>query len=94
MDRECSANFEDPEVFDIKKHLPKGEPRIYIYITSRLASMLRLVGKKMRLEPFNELQGEVFTSALDSKISTKLPDWYPQYFARLGCQTIHPQLGR
>jgi len=27
---------------------------------------------------------ELFTSALDFKISTKLPDWYPQFFAQAG----------
>ena len=57
VDREYSAQSEDSEAFNIDEYLPEMDQGS-ILITSRLTSMWRLAGSNIRLEPFDELQGE------------------------------------
>ncbi|MCJ1348337.1 hypothetical protein MMC31_006568, partial [Peltigera leucophlebia] len=66
VDREYSAQSKDPEEFDIKKYLPDADHGS-ILITSRLASMWRLAGSDIKLEPFNELQGELLLNSIVQK---------------------------
>ena len=66
VDREYSAQSEDPEAFDIKEYLPVADQGS-ILITSRLASMWRLAGSDIRLEPFDELQGELLLNFIVQK---------------------------
>ena len=66
VDREYFAEFEDPEAFDIKEYLPEADQGS-ILITSRLAGMWRLVGKEIKLEPFDELQGELLLNSITEK---------------------------
>ena len=58
MDREYSARSEDLKAFDIKEYLPEADHGS-ILITSRLANMWHLAGNDIKLEPFNEIQGEL-----------------------------------
>ena len=66
VDREYSTESEDPEAFDIKEYLPEADQGSII-ITSRLASMWRLAGNDMRLEPFDEIQGELLLNSIVEK---------------------------
>ena len=66
VDREYSAESEDPEAFDIKEYLPEADQGSII-ITSRLAGMWRLAGNDMKLEPFDELQGELLLNSIVEK---------------------------
>lgn len=63
VDREHSAQFEDPDSFNIKEYLPEADQGS-ILITSRLASTWRLAGSDMRVGPFDELQGELLLNFL------------------------------
>lgn len=58
VNREYSARSEDLKAFDIKEYLPEGDHGS-ILITSRLANMWHLAGNDIKLEPFNEIQGEL-----------------------------------
>ena len=66
VDREYSAQSKDPEAFDIKEYLPDADHGS-ILITSRLASMWRLAGNDMKLEPFDEVQGEFLLNSIVEK---------------------------
>ncbi len=66
VDREYSAESEDFEAFDIKEYLPEADQGSII-ITSRLASMWRLAGSDMKLEPFDEPQGELLLNSIVEK---------------------------
>ena len=66
VDREYSAESEDPEAFDIKEYLPKADQGSII-VTSRLAGIWRLAGNDMKLEPFDELQGELLLNSIVEK---------------------------
>lgn len=60
----------------LKSICPKADQG-FILITSSRASVLRLVGKKMRLELFNELQGEVLlNSMLEKPLLSKFEEKY------------------
>ena len=66
LDREYSAQSEDPEAFNIKEYLPEADQGS-ILITSRLTSMWRLDGSRIRLEPFDEQQGEFLLNSIVEK---------------------------
>ena len=66
VDREYSAQSEDPEAFNIKEYLPEADQGS-ILITSRLTSMWRLDGSRIRLEPFDEQQGEFLLNSIVEK---------------------------
>ena len=66
VDREYSAQSEDPEAFNIKEYLPEADQGS-ILITSRLTSMWRLEGSRIRLEPFDEQQGEFLLNSIVEK---------------------------
>ena len=66
VDREYSAQSEDPEAFDFKEYLPDADHGS-ILITSRLAGMRHLAGSNIRLEPFDELQGEFLLNSIVEK---------------------------
>ncbi len=66
VDREYSTESEDPETFDIKEYLPEADQGSII-ITSRLAGMWRLAGSDMKLEAFDELQGELLLNSIVEK---------------------------
>ncbi len=63
VDREYSAQPEDPEAFTIKECLPEADQGS-ILITSRLSNMWRLAGSSIKLEPFDELQGEFLLNSI------------------------------
>ena len=54
LDREYSAQSEDPKAFDSREYLPEADQES-ILITSRLAGIWRLAGSDIKLEPFDEL---------------------------------------
>ena len=66
VDCEYSAQSKDPEAFDIKDYLPEADQGS-ILITSRLAGMWRLAGCDIKLEPFDELQGELLLNFIMRK---------------------------
>ena len=66
VDREYSAQPEDAEAFDIKEYLPEVDQGSII-ITSRLAYRWRLAESDIKLEPFDELQGELLLNSLVEK---------------------------
>ncbi len=66
VDREYSAQSEDPEAFDIKEYMPEADQGSII-ITSRLAGMWRLDRSDIKLEPFDELQGELLLNLITGK---------------------------
>ena len=66
VDREYSTLSDDPEAFDIKEYLPEADQGS-ILITSRLAGMWRLVGSDIKLEPFDEPQGELLLTSIVQK---------------------------
>ena len=66
VDREYSAQYEDPEAFDLEEYLPEADQGSFL-ITSRLAGLWRLAGSSIRLEPFDELQGELFLNSIVEK---------------------------
>ena len=66
VDREYSAESEDSEAFDIKEYLPEADQGSII-VTSRLAGMWRLAGNDMKLEPFDELLGELLLNSIVEK---------------------------
>lgn len=66
MDREYSAQSEDPEAFDIREYLPKADQGS-ILITFRLASMWHLARSDIKLEPFDGLQGELLLNLIVQK---------------------------
>ena len=66
VDREYSAQSEDPEAFNIKEYLPEADQGS-ILITSRLTSMWRLEGNRIKLEPFDEQQGEFLLNSIVEK---------------------------
>ena len=66
VDREYSAQSEDPEAFNIKEYLPEADQGS-ILITSRLTGMWRLARSNIKLEPFDELQGESFLNSIVEK---------------------------
>ena len=66
VDREYSAQSEDPEAFDIREYLPEADQGS-ILITTRLAGMWRLAGSDIKLEPFDELQGELLLNLIVQK---------------------------
>ena len=66
VDREYSALSEDPEAFDIKEYLPEADQGS-ILITSRLTDLWRLAGSNIKLEPFDELQGELLLNSIVEK---------------------------
>ena len=57
VDREFSVPSGDPEAFDVKEYFPEADHGS-IHITSRLASLWRLGGDDMKLEPVDETQGK------------------------------------
>ena len=63
VDREYSAQFEDPEAFNIQEYIPEADQGS-ILITSRLTSMWHLAGSSIKLEPFGELQGEFLLNSI------------------------------
>ena len=66
IDSEYSAESKDPENFDIKEYLPEADQGSII-ITSRLSVMRRIAGSEMKLEPFDELQGELLLNSIVEK---------------------------
>lgn len=66
VDHDYSAQSEDSEGFDIKEYLPEADQGS-ILITSRLASLWRLARGDIKLEPFDELQGELFLNSIVEK---------------------------
>lgn len=66
VDREYSAQSEDPEAFNITEYLPEADQGS-ILITSRLTSMWRLEGSRIKLEPFDEQQGEILLNSIVEK---------------------------
>ena len=66
VDREYSAQSEDPEAFNIKEYLPEADQGS-ILITSRLTGMWRLARSNIKLEPFDELQGEFLLNSIVEK---------------------------
>ncbi len=66
VDREYSAQSGDSEAFNIKEYLPEADQGSII-ITSRLAGRWRLAESDMKLEPFDELQGELLLNSLVEK---------------------------
>ena len=66
VDREYSAQSKDPEAFDILEYLPDADHGS-ILITSRLAGMRHLAGSNLKLEPFDELQGEFLLNYIVGK---------------------------
>ena len=66
VDRDYSAQSKDSEAFDIKEYLPEADQGS-ILITSRLTGMWRLAGSNIKLEPFDELQGEFFLNSIVEK---------------------------
>lgn len=66
VDLEYSAQCKDLDAFDIKEYLPEADHGS-ILITSRLASMWRLAGSDIKLEPFDEAQGELLLNAILQK---------------------------
>ena len=66
VDREYSAQSEDPEAFGIKEYLPEADQGS-ILITSRLAGMWLLAGSEIELAPFDEPQGELLLSLIVQK---------------------------
>ncbi len=72
IDREYTAQSEDPQAFDIKEYLPEADQGSII-ITSRIAGMWRLAGSDMKVEPFDELQGEfLLTSIVEKPLAGRL----------------------
>ena len=63
VDREYSALSEDPEAFNIRKYLPEADQGS-VLITSRLTTIWRLEGKRIKLEPFDEQQGEFLLNSI------------------------------
>lgn len=63
VDREYSAQSEDPEAFNIKEYLPEADQGS-ILITSRLTSMWHLAGSSLTLEPLGQLQGELLLNSV------------------------------
>ncbi len=70
VDYEYSAESEDPEAFDFRDYLPEVDQGS-ILITSRLAGLRRLAGMNIKLEPFDEQQGELL---LNSSVEKPLAD--------------------
>ena len=68
VDREYSAQSEDPEDFDLKEYLPEADQGS-VLITSRLAGLWRLAGSNIGLEPFDELQGELLNSIVEKSLA-------------------------
>ena len=66
IDREYTAQSDDPKAFDIKEYLPEADQGSII-ITSRLAGMWRLATNEMKIEPFDELQGEFLLNSIVGK---------------------------
>ena len=66
VDHEYSVQSEDPEAFNIKEFLPEADQGS-ILITSRLTSMWRLEGSRIKLEPFDEQQGEFLLNSIVEK---------------------------
>ena len=66
VDREYSAQSKDPEAFNIKEYLPEADQGS-ILITSRLTSMWRLERSRIKLEPFDEQQGEILLNSIVEK---------------------------
>ena len=66
VDREYSTQSEDPEAFDIKEYLPEADQGS-ILVTSRLTGMGRLAGTSIKLEPFDEIQGEFLLNSIVEK---------------------------
>ena len=66
VDSEYSAQSEDSEAFSIKKYLPEADQGS-ILITSRLTSMWHLEESRIKLEPFDEQQGEFFLNSIVEK---------------------------
>ena len=66
VDHEYSAESEDPEAFDFRDYLPEADQGS-ILITSRLAGLRRLAGMNIKLEPFDEQQGELLLNSIVEK---------------------------
>ncbi len=66
VDREYSAQSKDPEAFDVKEYLPDADHGS-ILITSRLTGIRCLAGSNMKLEPFDELQGQFLLNSIVGK---------------------------
>ncbi len=66
VDRDYSAQSKDSEAFDIKEYMPEADQGS-ILITSRLTGMWRLAGSNIKLEPFDELQGEFLLNSIVEK---------------------------
>ena len=76
VDREYSAESEDPESFDIKEYLPEADQGSII-ITSRLAGSWRQVGSDIKVELFDERQGELLlNSILEKPLASMLNQIY------------------
>ena len=66
VDREYSAQSEDPEAFNIKEYLPEADQGS-ILLTSRLLDLWLVAGSNLKLEPFGELQGELLLNSIVEK---------------------------
>ena len=66
VDREYSVQSDDPEAFDIKEYLPEADQGS-ILIISRLAGMWHLAASDIKLELFDELQGELLINFIIQK---------------------------
>lgn len=63
VDRDFSPQSDDCEAYDIKKYFPDADQGSII-ITSRLAGLWRLAEADMKLEPFDELDGELLLKSI------------------------------
>lgn len=63
VDRDYLAQDKDSQAFNIKEYLPEADQGS-ILITSRLTSLWRLAGSSIKLEPFDELQGEFLLNSI------------------------------
>lgn len=72
VDREFSLQSNDCEAFDIKEYIPDADQGS-VLITSRLAGTWHLAENDMKLEPFDEMEGEIlFKSIVGHDLEGKL----------------------
>ena len=68
VDREISAETDDPEAFNLREYLPEADHG-YILITSRLTNLRHLGGVDIKVGPINELQGKkVLTNSVGESV--------------------------